>query len=107
MLEKNRNLSHILGECIFACNHCMNACLEEEHVKMMTECIRLDNECSIICSATLELVHENSHFMKDMLDLCAKTCKACADECGKHPQEHCQDCAKICNACAEACRKFI
>ncbi|MDU1905031.1 MAG: four-helix bundle copper-binding protein [Dysgonomonas sp.] len=85
----------------------MNACLEEEHVSMMKECIRLDNECSIICSATLQLVHKNSHFMKDILDLCAKACDACAQECAKHPQDHCQECAKVCKECAQACREFM
>lgn len=107
MLEKSRELSHILGECILSCNDCMNACLEEEHVKMMTECIRLDNECSVVCNTTLQLIHRDSHFMKDMLELCAKVCKACANECNKHATSHCKECAKACTKCAEACREAM
>ncbi|MBD0058145.1 four-helix bundle copper-binding protein, partial [Acinetobacter baumannii] len=27
-------------ECMFACKHCASACLQEEHVHMMRECIK-------------------------------------------------------------------
>jgi len=107
MLLKSLNLSHKLAECVHACNDCLNACLEEENVKMMKECIRIDRECAIICGTTLELIHAHSHFTKEILSLCEKACKACAEECGKFPHDHCQECAKACNECARACREFM
>lgn len=30
------------NDCMTACNHCYDACLKEDHVNMMVECIRLD-----------------------------------------------------------------
>ncbi len=107
MLEQNRNLSQKLAECVSACNHCFSACLEEEDVKMMIKCIQLDKECALICATALQLVYGNAHFTTDMLKLCEKACRACAEECGKHRYDHCKECAKVCNECAEACRKFI
>lgn len=107
MLEKSRDLSEKLAICIHACNDCLFSCLEEEDVKMMTECIKLDKDCSVLCSATLQLVHKNGKFVEEILALCEKACNACADECRKHPQEHCQECAKACDDCAQACRKFM
>ena len=107
MLAKSLNLSHKLAECVHACNDCFNACLEENDVKMMKECIGLDRECAIICGTTLELIHANGHFMKEILSLCEKTCRACANECGKFPQKHCQECAKICDECTKVCNEFM
>jgi len=107
IFEKKLELSHKLAECILACNYCLDACLDEQQVNMMTECIRLDKQCVVLCSATLEVLHKNSRFIKDMLELCAKACEACAEECSKHQYKHCQDCAKACKACAQSCRDFL
>ncbi|MEP7303836.1 MAG: four-helix bundle copper-binding protein, partial [Caldimonas sp.] len=29
--------------------------------------------------------------------LCAEICKACGEECAKHPMDHCQACARACH----------
>ena len=42
LLQEKINLAHKISECILMCNYCFNACLEEDDVKMMKECIRLD-----------------------------------------------------------------
>lgn len=107
ILEEKINLAHQLGECVITCNYCMNACLDEEHVMMMKECIRLDNQCAVICSTTLQLLHKNSRFIKEILELCIKACEACSEECENHQNDHCQTCAKVCKECAEACRNFL
>ncbi|WP_375162434.1 four-helix bundle copper-binding protein [Bacillus sp. V3B] len=33
-------------------------------------------------------------------------CDACAVECAKFQDAHCQACAKFCRQCAEECRKM-
>lgn len=106
MLEKKLDLAHKLGECVVTCNYCFNACLEEDDVKMMKECIKLDKECAAICQSTLGLLNKGGHFVKEALDICEKVCESCAEECAKYPHEHCRICAKVCNECAEACREF-
>jgi hypothetical protein len=35
--------------CADACDYCSIACLQEDDVKMMAECIRLDLDCAAIC----------------------------------------------------------
>ena len=42
--------------------------------------------------------------LREMLELCARVCDACAAECDKHDHEHCKLCAIMCRECAEDCR---
>lgn len=107
MLEKKIDLGHKLAECVQYCNYCLNSCLEEQDVKMMVNCIRLDRDCALICSTTLQLVYKQGHFSKDILELCVKACKACAAECKKHNNEHCRMCAEKCEECAKTCHEFL
>lgn len=106
MKEESLHIARMLGECIHVCNYCFNACLDEEDVNMMTECIRLDKECVQVYSATLATIYPGSHLAQDMLALCKKACLACAEECSKYSHEHCQTCARVCRACATACEEF-
>ncbi len=106
MRADSKALAHKLAECVHACNDCHDACLDEQHIMMMKGCIRLDVECAQICLTALSLVHRGAHFAKEILDLCAKACEACAAECGKHPYDHCKECAQVCTECAKACREF-
>jgi len=107
MDNNKRELKEKLAKCIIACNYCFNACLGEEDLHMMVQCIKLDKACGEICSTALSLVSSQSVFADDYLELCAKVCEQCAEECGKHQNEHCQDCAKACRECAEACKAAI
>lgn len=95
-----------LVACQQACNHCFYSCLEEDHVEMMAECIRLDRECADICGLTIDFIQRESNVLPEILEACIKSCEACADECEKHDHEHCQQCAKACRECAEACRTY-
>lgn len=67
--------------CWKACHHCFDACLQEEDVEMMAQCIRLDRECADICAQTLQVLTRNSPFSKPYLLLCAEACQACAKAC--------------------------
>ena len=107
MLEKKIELGHKLAECVQYCNYCLNSCLEEQDIKMMVNCIRLDRDCALICSTALQLVYKQGKFAKDILQLCIKACKACAEECGKFQHDHCKKCAEACKKCADACRSFM
>jgi Domain of Unknown Function (DUF326) len=74
---------------------------------MMANCIRLDRECSDICSFAAEMMARNSPFINEICELCAKVCEACGKECEQHDHQHCQECAKACFRCAEVCRKMV
>lgn len=101
------SLMDTLLACQQACNHCFDACLKEDHVGMMTECIRLDRDCADICGITLDFVQRESDVLPELLEACIKSCEACANECEKHDHDHCQRCAKACRECAEACRAYL
>lgn len=101
------SLVETLLACQQACNHCFYACLEEDDVKMMAACIRLDRECADICSITLDFLQRESNILPEILEACIKSCEACADECEKHDHDHCQQCAKACRECADACRNYL
>lgn len=106
MTHKNSELLQKLAECASACERCLNACLDEQDIKKMVECIRLDRDCAAICHTTASLVASGSRFANELVDLCADICKACAEECGKHENEHCQECARACQECKEACHNY-
>ena len=93
-------------ECQKTCNNCFYACLKEDDVKMMAECIRLDRECADLCGLVVDFAQRDSDRLPEMLELCANACDACADECEKHEMDHCQQCAKACRECAQACRDY-
>ncbi|WP_053220279.1 four-helix bundle copper-binding protein [Virgibacillus senegalensis] len=102
--EKYQELLHTLHECMVACNHCYDACLQEDDVKMMTPCIRLDRECADICGYLAQAITRGTPYVAELASVCAKICEDCGNECKKHEQEHCQKCAEICFTCAEACK---
>ncbi len=103
--EQHQQLIDTLHECMAACNHCYDACLGEDDVKMMAECIRLDRECADMCAYLAQSLTRNSPFSSDLAAVCAKICEACGNECKKHDHhDHCQKCAEACFKCAEACK---
>ena len=106
--EQNRHLINTLANCVAECNHCTNACLEEDDVKMLTRCIKLNIDCGEICGLTIAYVSRSSERAEHLLHECAEVCDACAAECEKHAHmEHCRRCAEICRTCAEACHSGV
>lgn len=106
MFRNHLELVQKIAACQHQCNHCFKSCLEEDQVKMMVDCIKLDRECSDICALTLQMVASESYFAKDMVLLCINACQKCAQECEKHDNDHCRECAAACRECEEACRKL-
>lgn len=105
--EKFQSCIKACQECMVECEHCATACLSESNLQELTECIKLDRDCALICSVAAELMARGSRFAKEMCLLCAKVCQACGDECAKHKHmEHCKRCAEACYRCAEECKKM-
>ena len=104
--EKNQSLIEALNNCAAECNHCATACLEEQDVKMLSRCIKLDLDCADVCQLTASLVARGSEHASHLLKECADICDACAEECEKHAEhmDHCRACAEECRRCAEECR---
>ncbi|MGB3774671.1 MAG: four-helix bundle copper-binding protein, partial [Leeuwenhoekiella sp.] len=83
------------------------ACLSEDNIKMMVNCIRTDRACAEVCSTTAKLLAGNYVHVNALVAYCQSTCEKCAEECGKHEHQHCKDCAEACSACAEACAEYL
>lgn len=101
--SKYQHLIQKLLNCAFACENCATACLQEEDVKMMVPCIKLDRDCADVCLQAARLLQRESDIALQYLLLCEEICRKCGEECGKHEHDHCQQCAAACLECAEAC----
>lgn len=104
---RNEKLIHALGNCINHCNYCADACLSEDNVAKMVDCIRTDRVCAEVCAALNQVLATGYKDVNDLVKYCIKVCEACAEECGKHDHDHCQECAKACNNCVSACKEFL
>jgi len=101
--QPNHQLEQTILNCAMACEYCATACLKEEDVKNMTDCIALDRDCADVCILAAKLLKRDSSIAKQYLLLCEEICRMCADECSKHEHDHCRQCVEACLTCAEAC----
>lgn len=94
--------------CLVACEMCADACLNEQDVKMMTACIRLDRDCADACIAAIRAMSRGGPLAAELCRACATACNACAEECERHrgQMDHCRLCAEACRRCADECRKM-
>jgi hypothetical protein len=99
--------------CAQTCTSCADACLGEEMVSQLTQCIRLNLDCADICAATGAMASRrtgsNAEVLAATIEACAEACRVCGAECRKHAEkhEHCRICADVCDSCAEACREAL
>ena len=107
MTEAIEVLTNKVAACQKACNTCFDACLNEDHVQMMAECIRTDRDCADICGIVLSFTQRESRLLPELITACIKACQLCASECGQHDHDHCQACAKVCRECEAACQTYL
>ena len=99
--------------CAQDCTSCADACLGEEMVADLVQCIRLTLDCADICAATgavaTRRTGSNEQVLHSMLQTCAAACRACGDECARHAaqHEHCRICAEACERCERACQQAL
>lgn len=100
-------------ECTQTCTACADACLSEDMVAELGKCIRTNLDCADVCATTGNVLSRHTGYdanvTKVVLEACAATCKACADECGQHAgmHEHCKICADACRRCEQACNDLL
>lgn len=103
---RNEELLKSLTNCMNHCNWCADACLDEDNVKDMVACIRVDKACAATCNALAEVLASEYGNVQGLVDYCLKICKECGDECEKWPSEHCKKCAKACRELEQALKNF-
>lgn len=96
-------------DCAQVCTSCADACLGEDRVEPLKQCIRLNLDCADVCAATgavaTRRTGSNEQLIQSMLETCALACRVCGDECDRHTgeHEHCRICAESCRRCEQAC----
>ena len=75
-------------ECAQSCTSCADACLAEEMVAQLRQCIRLNLDCADVCAvmATVDnrRTGSNEEVSRKMLDVCITACRLCGEECAQH-----------------------
>ncbi len=100
-------------DCAQICTSCADACLGEDMVQQLRQCIRLNLDCADVCAATGSVATRrtgsNEEVIRMMLEACATACQLCREECERHAEmhEHCQVCAEACLRCEGACRDAL
>jgi hypothetical protein len=96
--------------CAQACTACADACLGEEKVARLVDCIRLDLDCADICYTTgailSRMTETSKELLQPLLQTCRTICNLCAMECEKHAEmhTHCKVCGEACRRCEQACQ---
>jgi hypothetical protein len=99
--------------CAQTCTSCADACLAEEMVAQLRQCIRLNLDCADVCGTTATVgsrrTGSNEEVIRKMLDACIAACRLCGDECHRHASEHehCRLCAEACRRCQTACQTAL
>lgn len=102
-----------LVTCSQACTACADACLAEDSVADLRECIRTDLDCADVCDTTARVLSRHvgvdREVTRAVLQACVAACRRCGDDCAEHAQmhDHCRVCAEACRACEEACTELL
>ena len=100
-------------DCAQTCGLCADACLGEEQVAELVQCIRLNMDCADVCLTSGLVAGRRSGgdvpLIQAQLQACELACARCAAECERHVDmhAHCRICAEACRACEAACRAAI
>lgn len=106
-MSNTQEIIQTLSECVHACEYCANACLEEDNVKEMADCIKADLDCGDICNLGMRFLSRNSINSDSVIGICIDLCHQCAEECEKHDHAHCLECARACRECEKRCRAYL
>lgn len=97
--------------CSAICTSCADACLAEEDVAAMRQCIRYNLDCADVCDMLFKVATRrtasNEALIQSALRLCIEACERCAEECARHDMDHCRRCAQMCRECAQDCRNAL
>lgn len=92
---------------------CADASIGVADPKALTRCIRVALDCADVCQATWRMLARQQApdiaMLARQLDLCAYTCRRCAEECEKHSaiHAHCRVTADACRWCEKACDALL
>jgi hypothetical protein len=96
----------VCNDCAAACEHTAIACLAEPDPGPRGSCIKLNQECALVCRLLSALISRDSCISADIATVAAKLCELAAKECDRWQIDHCNLCAELCRNCADECRRL-
>ena len=97
--------------CSVICTSCADACVAEEEVAEMRQCIRLTSDCADVCAMLARLgtrrTGTNEILLQEALQLCVTACDLCAEECERHDNDHCRRSAEMCRETSRDCKAAL
>ncbi len=91
---------------IRVCEWCADQCVQHANPNMV-ECIRLCEDVSELGKTALTLIPRNSRHVQQHLQTLQQALEACAQECGRHQNVHCQECAQILPQAVQSIQQFV
>src|SRR3546814_10238599 len=77
--------------CSDICTSCADACIAEDKVADLRQCIRVCLDCADVCDMAFKVgtrrTGSNEMLLRSTLELCIQACEICAQECGRS-EEH-------------------
>lgn len=87
------------------CEWCADRCLDEG--PEMARCVRLCHDVADLATVNATFVARDSAFGPDLAVVFASAAEECADECKRHPHDHCRECAAVLARAVDSTDKFL
>ena len=100
-----RVVLHDFVQAVNVCEWCAERCIDAG--PQMAECVRLCRDVADIASLNVQLLARDSVFGPELAEVFARAAEACAQECAKHPERHCQECAEVLPRAARSTREML
>jgi len=103
-----------MQECIDTCVNCHRVCLEtftqhclkmggahveQQHARLMLDCIQ-------ICQTCADFMLRGSELHQITCNACAEICQLCAEDCARFEGDEMRRCAETCSHCAQVCHEM-
>ncbi|WP_226023346.1 four-helix bundle copper-binding protein [Halomicrobium salinisoli] len=101
-----REMTQTIHRAAMTCEWCADQCIESAD-PMMIECIRMCEDVSELAEVAETFVPRQSRFERSVLQTLQQAMQACAQECGRHSEGHCQECAEELHRATDAIQQYL
>lgn len=102
---QQREALHSILKAVKTCEWCADQCVQHADPNMV-ECIRLCEDVSELGETVIALLPRQSRYAQSVLGTFQQAVQACAQECGHHSHNHCQECAEVLGRTLEATQQL-
>ena len=103
--QQQRQAITTVAQSVAICGWCADQCIKSADPGMI-ECVRMCEDVVGIGETLLAVAPRSSRFTADLARTFSRAAQACAQECGRHGQSHCQECASVLPQAAQAAQQL-